>query len=64
MGNRHGGMLPPELLARNPLHCCPGSGSENPGIPEPRNPNIRGNGRAIFLLEPLITGALGVFRKP
>ena len=41
IGNRHGGMIPPELLARNPLHCCPGSGSENPGIPEPRNPRTQ-----------------------
>ena len=41
IGNRHGGMLPPELLAQNPLHSCPGSGSQNPGIPEPRNPKIQ-----------------------
>ena len=51
-------------LARNSLHCCPGSGSENPVIGEPRNPKIRGNRRAIFLLEPLITGPLGSSGSP
>ena len=52
--NASAGTSCPEFLARNSLHCCPRSGSENPGIPEPRNPKIRENRCAIFLLEPLI----------
>ena len=50
IGNRHGGMLPPE-----PLELLPW---ELRG--EPCNPKIRGNRRAIFLLEPLITGPWGL----
>ena len=53
-----------EPLARNSLHCCPGSGSENPVIPEPKNPKIRENRRAICLLEPLIPTPWGSSGSP
>ena len=43
-------MLPPELLALLPWER----------LGEPRNPKIRGNRRAIFLLEPLIPGPGGL----
>ena len=62
--NASAGTPCPEPLARNSLHCCPGSGSENPVIPEPKNPKIRGNRCAIFLLEPLIPTHWGSSGSP